>query len=79
MPICSYLVYPKEGMMEQLMLELEERKEFTLHPAENKNVLIVITDTENRDKETQVQDDLNNNSNIDAVSLCFGDIEEKSA
>ena len=54
MPIISYLAHPQEGEKDELLKALSTMDQCEVIPAENKNLLIVVTETDT-DKE---QDDL---------------------
>ena len=45
MPIKSYLAHPHEGKKEQLIQELLSLENCEVIPAENKDLLVVVTDT----------------------------------
>ncbi len=54
MPIISYLAHPQEGKKDELLKALSTMDQCEVIPAENKNLLIVVTDTETDEE----QDDL---------------------
>ncbi len=45
MPVFSYLVYPKRGAKQDLLNELTALDFCEAMPADNENILILITDT----------------------------------
>ncbi len=53
MPIKSYLVFPHSGQKDELVHALYDHN-CEVIPAENKDILIMVTDTESQ----QVEDDL---------------------
>lgn len=66
MPIISYLAHPQEGKKDELLKVLSTMDQCEVIPAENKNLLIVVTDTDT-DKE---QDDLKERiETIDSLKL----------
>ncbi len=57
MPVMSYLAYPAEGESEQLQKALEDIPECEVQPADNAELLVLVTDTEDpaREKELSAQ------------------------
>ena len=51
MPIISYLVYPQEGKKKELLKSLSFFDNCEVIPAENENILILITDTKDKKEE----------------------------
>ena len=58
MSIKSYLAHPFKGEKNQLMKELLEIKGCEVIPSENKNVLILITDTQTKKQEQFIESQL---------------------
>ena len=51
MPIKSYIVIPQPNQLEQLSSELSKLQGCNVHPAENKEVLVLVTETDNEEKD----------------------------
>lgn len=45
MPIKSYLLFPHKGKSTLLQKSLSTREDCEVYPADNKNVLVLVTDT----------------------------------
>lgn len=72
MPIKSYLAHPKDGMKHLLIDEFSEIKECEITPAENENILVVVTDTENETQENKLKEKLDSLKNIKHLVLVSG-------
>ena len=56
MPIKSYLAHPLEGRKKELVLALSTIEQCEVIPAENNNLLIVVTDTKNKIEEESLEE-----------------------
>lgn len=72
MPIFSYLAIPKEGARESLCSELAGLENCQFIPAQNKDVIIVVTDTPDETVERELQESLKKLSSLHSLSLAFG-------
>ena len=77
MPICSYIVYPTEGKVEDLKKQLTSLPGCQVLPAENRDVIILITDTKNLTEENHLQTSLKRIDEIQSLALTFGNIESE--
>jgi len=78
MPIFSYLAIPKSGAKEVLRVELEALPHCEIIPADNQDVLVLVTDTPDAITEQQLQQALKTLSSLQSLSLAFGyDDQEK--
>lgn len=55
MPIKSYLAHPHDGKKEELIKALSQLTSCDVIPAENKELLIVVTDTNSKDEDQQLR------------------------
>ena len=55
MPVFSYLAYPKRGAKKQLFKDLATLDYCEATPAENEEILILVTDTPDEDQEKALQ------------------------
>ena len=55
MPVFSYLAYPKQGAMQALLNELAALEYCEATPADNEEILILLTDTPDEKKEKALQ------------------------
>ena len=72
MPIFSYLAMPREGAREDLCAELSSLKYCQIIPAENKEIVVLVTDTPDEDIERSLQEKLKNLTSLQSLSLAFG-------
>ena len=77
MPICSYIVYPAEGKVEDLKRRLSSLQGCQVLPAENRDILILITDTKDITEEIHLQNSLKRIKEIRSLALTFGNIESE--
>ena len=72
MPVFSYLAYPKRGAKEQLQNDLATLQYCEVTPADNAEVLILVTDTPDADKEKQLQKQLKRLESLESLGMTFG-------
>ena len=72
MPIKSYLAHPHEGKKEELLRAISELQECEVLPAENKEVLILVTETENKEDEEILQQKLEAISSLKLLAMVSG-------
>ncbi len=76
MPVFSYLAYPAEGAKEELIKNLEALDHCEVLPAENEDVLILVTDTPDEEKEKELQKKLNGLKSLESLSMTFGHADD---
>jgi nitrate reductase NapAB chaperone NapD len=72
MPVFSYLAYPAEGKKKGLLHDLEALDYCEVLPAENEEVLILVTDTPDEEKEKELQEKLKKLKSLDSLAMTFG-------
>lgn len=72
MPVKSYLVIPKSGQKQQLLVELQDNSSCSVLSAENEEVIVLVTDTSSKQNEKELMDKLDNNNLIESLSLVSG-------
>jgi len=72
MPVLSYLAYPVEGAKEKLFNDLAALDHCEVIPAENEEVLILVTDTPNEEKEQELQKKLKELKSLQSLGMTFG-------
>ena len=72
MPIFSYLAIPKENAVDSLCAELSTLEYCQVIPAENQEVLVLVTDTPDDLIEKNLQKTLKNLQSLQSLSLTFG-------
>ncbi len=72
MPIKSYLVHPVKGKKEELLSALKEIVECEVVPAENQNLLALVTDTPNDKEEEMLKEKIEAINSLELMSLVSG-------
>ena len=76
MPVFSYLAYPEQGAKEQLLKDLSELKYCEITPAQNKEILILLTDTPDEDSENKLQKQLKALDSLQSLGMTFGHMDD---
>lgn len=76
MPICGYLVYPAPGKSGKLRRTLETIAGCEVRPAENRDLLVLVTDTPDEEHEQALQEKLKSIPSIQCLALSFAHGEE---
>ena len=69
MPIKSYLAIPKEGQKETLQQEISQFDSCEVTSSENKNVLVILTDTVSDKEDKKLFSQLNDLENLQLLTL----------
>ena len=72
MPVFSYLAYPVPGAKEELLNDLAALDYCQATPADNQDILILVTDTPDESKENELQKKLNNLKSLESLGMTFG-------
>ena len=75
MPVFSYLAYPKRGAKEQLLKDLVALDYCEATPADNQEILILVTDTPDEDKEKALQKKLKELNSLESLGMAFGHVD----
>ena len=75
MPVCSYLVLPEAGAKERVYAHLTAMADCEVVSAANRDVLLLVTDTESLEAEETLRRSLEAERDIGALLLTFGEIE----
>jgi hypothetical protein len=75
MPVFSYLAYPKTGAKEQLIRDLAALDYCEATPADNAEILILVTDTPDEDKEKALQKKLKQLKSLESLGMTFGHVD----
>lgn len=75
MPVFSYLAYPKRGAKEQLLKDLVAMDYCEATPADNQEILILVTDTPNEDEEKALQEKLKKLNSLESLGMTFGHVD----
>ncbi len=76
MPVCSYLVYPTPGRTDNVQRELTNIDECTVYPADNHDMMVLVTDTPSQEKEKELSRQLDEIEDIQCLALSFAKMEE---
>jgi len=77
MPILSYIAIPASGAKNKLLRSLNAIPYCEAFPADNQDVLILVTDTPNNKTEKELQKQLKDHENLQSLSMTFGYNDEK--
>ena len=75
MPVFSYLAYPKQGAKDQLIKELSALEYCEITPADNEQILILVTDTPDKDQEKALQKKLKSLKSLESLGMTFGHVD----
>jgi len=78
MPVCSYLVVPDTGKLDALTKRIAALPECETIPAENRNLLLVVTDTPSLEAEEHLRRRLEAMEEIQLLMLTFGEIDPET-
>lgn len=72
MPIKSYLAHPKEGKKEDLLMALSKINHCEVIPAQNKDVIVLVTDTKSEIEENILKEKLEAIESLKLFSMVSG-------
>ena len=72
MPIISYLAHPHDGRKEELIKALSSMQECEVIPAENKDVLVLVTETETKADEDKLKQKLDTIDSLKLLAMVSG-------
>jgi len=76
MPIFSYIAYPVKGAKDTLFKELSTLHYCDVTPAENGEILILVTDTPDEQQEKFLQKKLKNITSLQSLGMTFGHTDD---
>jgi nitrate reductase NapAB chaperone NapD len=76
MPVFSYLAYPKPGAKETLLNDLAALDYCEVTPAENEEILILLTDTPDEKREKELQKNLKKIKSLESLGMTFGHTDD---
>ena len=76
MPVFSYLAYSKPGAKQALLNELAALNYCEVTPAENEEILILLTDTPDEKSEKTLQKKLKELKSLESLGMTFGHTDE---
>ncbi|NJX14185.1 chaperone NapD [Tamlana crocina] len=72
MPIKSYLAHPHSGKKESLIEALSALPNCEVIPAENENLLIVVTETDNQEQEDKLKQTIESLEDLKLLAMVSG-------
>ena len=75
MPVFSYLAYPRQGAKQELLNDLADLEYCEATPADNENILILITDTPDEETEKGLQKKLKQLNTLESLGMAFGHVD----
>ena len=72
MPVLAYLASPRSGEKNKLLQELNALQYCEAFPADNVDILVLVTDTPDKKTEEKLQKDLNKLESLESLSMTFG-------
>ena len=72
MPVFSYLAYPIPGAKQQLINDLAALDYCEVTPADNEEILILVTDTPDENREQELQKKLKQIKSLKSLGMTFG-------
>ena len=78
MPICSYLVIPERGAVDSVEERLEALAGCEVARAENREILILVTETPGLEKENELRERVEAMEGIQALLFTFGEIDPET-
>ncbi len=77
MPVFSYLAYPVQGAKEELLKDLKALEHCEVMPAENEEVLILVTDTPDEKSEEELKKKLKDLKSLQSLGMAFGHVDDE--
>ncbi len=72
MPVFSYVAIPRSGEKKKLLEELNALKNCEPLPAENEDILILVTDSPDKESEEKLQLQLKKLHSLESLHMTFG-------
>jgi nitrate reductase NapAB chaperone NapD len=79
MPVCSYLVVPAPGAADSVAERLSALPGCDMARSENRNVLLLVTDTPGPEEDAELRATLERMEGIQALVLSFGEIDAETS
>ena len=72
MPVLAYIASPRSGEKDKLLEELNGMQHCEAFSADNAEILILVTDSPDREAEKKLQKQLENLESMESLSMTFG-------
>ena len=77
MPIMSYVVYSTKNMKTKLVQQLNAVNGCQAVPADNQDLVVLMTETHSEEEEAQLQKKLESIDTIQCMAMTYGHIESE--
>lgn len=74
MPTCSYVLFAEDGRKDDLVSSLNEFSHCEVQPAEQEEVVLLVSETEDMEAQKDLEDQLDDVSSIKMLAQTFGEI-----
>jgi nitrate reductase NapAB chaperone NapD len=74
-PVCSYIILPREGAAESLRASLETLDGCEVVPSTNSDILLLVTDTPSLEADTRLRQTIEDLEDLQLMVLSFGEID----
>ena len=79
MPVFSYLVIPEQGAIDDLLSDLQSMDHCEATPSDNKEIIVLVTDTPDEPAERELQKKLKEIKTLQSLSMTFGHVDDEKA
>ncbi|MBU0673913.1 MAG: hypothetical protein KJ950_04650 [Proteobacteria bacterium] len=77
MPVLSYVAIPRSGSKQELLASLNAMQFCEAFPADNQDILVLVTDTPDQSTEKTLQAQLKALNTLESLSMTFGYSDEQ--
>ena len=77
MPVFGYIAHPVSGAKDKLFQELGALEYCQVIPADNADIIVLVTDTPDKETEEQLKKKIADISSLQSLAMTFGHVDEK--
>lgn len=77
MPVLSFIALPTPGSKNELLKTLNSMQYCEAFPADNEDILVLVTDTPDKNTDKALHDQLNKLETLESLSMTFGYSDEQ--
>ncbi|MCK4838804.1 MAG: hypothetical protein KAS94_08360 [Desulfobulbaceae bacterium] len=77
MPVLSYVAIPRSGAKNELLKVLNSMEYCEAFPADNEDILVLVTDTPDKNTDKELHAQLENLPTLESLSMTFGYNDEQ--
>ncbi len=71
MPVLAYIAIPRTGEKNKLLQQLNTMQHCEAFPADNAEILVLVTDTPDKEAEKKLEKQLNKLESLESLSMTF--------